>query len=278
MKAEKFSKGIDKLQRAKEKWGLVDDGDVFQTTFNLLQPVVYGGVPAMLKIPLAAEEIRGFRLLACWNGIGAAKVYQYDTDALVMERAMGERSLKQMVLAGQEDEANEIICRVADLLHSGSCNQACGLVPLRVWFRSLGVAAGRYGGWFTTAYETAGQLLDDPLDEVALHGDIHYDNILDSGAGQWIAIDPKGLVGESGFDLANIFCNPNATVASEPERLSKQARFVSGLADMDVKRLLRWIIAWSGLSASWMLEDAVDAQLPMRVGQLAAKELENYSP
>jgi streptomycin 6-kinase len=43
-----------------------------------------------------------------------------------------------------------------------------------------------------------------------------------------------------------------------------------------VKRLLRWIIAWSGLSACWMLEDGVDAQLPMRVGQLAAKELENY--
>jgi streptomycin 6-kinase len=276
MKAEKVRKGFDKLKQAKEKWSLVDDGDAFQTTFNLLQPVVYAGLPAMLKVPLATEEIRGFRLLACWNGVGAAKVYHFDADAVVMERALGERSLKQMVLTGQEDEANGIICRVVDLLHSGSCSKASGLVPLRVWFGSLGLAAGRDGGWFTTAYETASQLLDDPLDEVALHGDIHYDNILDSGSGEWIAIDPKGLVGERGFDLANIFCNPNPAIAGEPERLSRQTRLVSGLANLNVKRLLRWIIAWSGLSACWMLEDGVDAQLPMRVGQLAAKELENY--
>jgi streptomycin 6-kinase len=276
MKAEKLRKGLDKLKRAKQRWDLVDDGDVFQTTFNLLQPVIYKGLPAMLKIPLAAEEIRGFRLMACWNGVGAAKVYQFDADALVMHRATGHRSLKQMVLTGREDEANTIICRVTKLLHSDGCRQTPGLVPLAVWFRSLGVAAARYGGWFTTSFDIAGGLLDEPLDEVALHGDIHYDNILDSGSGEWIAIDPKGLVGERGFDLANIFCNPNPSIAGSPERLSKQARLIADKGGVEVERLLRWVIAWSGLSACWLLEDGQDAQNPLHVGRMARKELENY--
>jgi streptomycin 6-kinase len=276
MKVEKLSKGFHRLKLAKERWGLVDDGEVFQTTFSLLQPVVYAGLPAMIKIPLAAEEIRGFRLMACWNGAASAKVYEFDPDALVMQRAMGARSLRQMVLTGGEDEANAIICRVAGVLHAGGCKATPGLVPLADWFRSLRLAADRDGGWFSIANDTTAQLLDHPLDVVSLHGDIHYDNILDSGSGEWIAIDPKGLVGERSFDFANIFCNPTPDVAGSPGRLRKQVRLVANNAQLDTGRLLRWIIAWSGLSASWLIEDGLDAQLPMHVGQMAAKELENY--
>jgi streptomycin 6-kinase len=33
-------------------------------------------------------------------------------------------------------------------------------------------------------------------------------DVPDFGARGWLAIDPKGLYGERGFDYANIFCNP----------------------------------------------------------------------
>jgi hypothetical protein len=45
-------------------------------------------------------------------------------------------------------------------------------------------------------------------DVVVLHGDMHHENILKFSSRGWLAIDPKGLVGERGFDYANIFCKP----------------------------------------------------------------------
>jgi len=33
----------------------------------------------------------------------------------------------------------------------------------------------------------------------------------------WLAIDPKGLCGERGFDFVNIFCNPDFALATAPD-------------------------------------------------------------
>jgi streptomycin 6-kinase len=240
---------------------------------SLLQPVVAAGQLAMLKVPLKEAEHAGFRLLDAWNGTAAVKVYQYDAEALLMERATGDRSLKRMTLTGREEEVNRIICAVVKQLHAHPCTSVPGLVPLETWFRSLHAAAAREGGFFARAQFIVQQLLAAPLDPVALHGDIHHENILDGGPRGWLAIDPKGLMGERGFDYANIFCNPDLSVAGSPERLSSQVRLIAALSGISVERLLHWIIAWSALMASWMIEDGVDPVLPLTVGPIAEREV-----
>jgi len=45
------------------------------------------------------------------------------------------------------------------------------------------------------------------------------------------------------------------------------------MTGIPLERLLRWVIAWSGLMASWMLEDREDPKLPVLVGELAIREL-----
>jgi streptomycin 6-kinase len=273
---EKLEQALDKLKRAKERWKLRDDGETLSTEVGLLQPVLFEGLPAMLKVPFNAKEGRGFRLLDCWGGIGAVKVYQYNAEALLMERAVGDRSLKKMVFAGQEDQANGIICRVVEQLHASACGSVSDLVPLDEWFESLPRAAEQYGGIFTSSRKIAEALLSNPQDIVALHGDIHYDNILDSGSRGWIAIDPKGLFGERGFDYANIFCNPDLSIAGSPERLSRQVELIAAASSMEGPRLLHWILAWSGLCAAWTLEDGKDPKLPLLVAELALLELKKY--
>jgi streptomycin 6-kinase len=51
--------------------------------------------------------------------------------------------------------------------------------------------------------------------------------VLDFGACGWLAIDPKRLAGERGFDFANIFTNPDL---ADPARLAgrsgKKSRFL----------------------------------------------------
>ena len=49
------------------------------------------GVPAMLKVATEPEERRGADTMIWWGGDGAAHVLAHEGDALLMERAMGQR-------------------------------------------------------------------------------------------------------------------------------------------------------------------------------------------
>ncbi len=257
-----------------ERWNLTPDGDPIITPTSRLLPVRHEGVPAMLKVATHPEERRGGLLMAWWAGQGAARVLAQEGDALLMERAKGDgKSLVEFAKIGRDDEASRIICSTVSKLHTTrACNRP-ELVPLSRWFEGLYPAAAAHGGIFNLSAATATELLATRQSEVVLHGDIHHQNILDFGGRGWLAIDPKGLFGERGFDYANLFCNPDETTATAPGRLAQRVILIAALANIDRKRLLQWIVAWSGLSAAWLLEDGEAPTLPLNVAEIAASEL-----
>lgn len=227
----------------------------------------------MLKIALVPEEKGGGTLMAWWNGSSAARVLARDGDAVLLERATGSKSLTEMACAGGDDEACRIICRVVARLHAPRDFPAPVVVPLTRWFEDLAPAAETHGGILTLCAETARELLAHPQDETVLHGDIHHSNILDFGERGWLAIDPKGLFGERGFDYANLFCNPDSDNALAPGRLARRADTVAAAAGLDRTRLLQWVLAWSGLSAAWMLSDGEAPGHTLQIAFQAAAEL-----
>ena len=251
-------------------WGLIPDGEPIITHSSKLLPVRYQNIPAMLKIAMSAEERAGGKLMIWWEGQGVAKILVHDDNALLMERSTSKQSLVEMVKQDRDEEASRIICSVATKLHAIKNKHAPStLVPLSRWFRSLDNAADHHGGIFNYAAKTAHELLNTPQENVVLHGDIHHGNILDFGVHGWLAIDPKGLFGERGFDFANIFCNPDFDVAIKPGRLQQQVIVVSEAAGLDHKRLMKWILAYAGLSAAWHLEDGTDGKLPIAIANIA---------
>jgi streptomycin 6-kinase len=129
-----------------ERWQLAPDGDPIITRGSRLLPVRVGGVPAMLKIALDAEEKFGGALMSWWGGEGAARVFAHEEDALLMERAEGLSSLLDMALTGRDDEASRIICNVVAQLHAPRLRPPPALVPLSEWFQALRLAAVKYGG------------------------------------------------------------------------------------------------------------------------------------
>lgn len=272
------------MQRAFSRWHLTAGGSAFRTRTSLLQPVFFQGMPAMLKIAECEEERRGAAVIHWWNGEGAVRVLAYADEALLLERIEG-KTLRQTMYKGHEPaasrvldaEASRVLCHVAARLHAHSGPYLPEMMPLPQCFAALAPAAAKQGGILQEAAVLAKALLNTPQDVTALHGDLHHDNILDGGKRGWLAIDPKGLLGERGFDYANLFCNPDYATAMSPGRLERHVDIVCAAAQLEPQRLLAWITAWAGLSAAWHIEDDEAPDTALAVANAAFHALGNGS-
>lgn len=262
------------------RWNLTADGEPIATRAADILPVLKDGRPAMLKLSHGADERLGGELMEWWGGIGAAQVLARDGEALLMERAMGPASLSEMARSGQDDEACRILCAVAAQLHITRLKPVPDLMPLAEWFGDLWPAADRHGGILARSAETACSLLARPREVGVLHGDLHHGNVLDFGARGWLAIDPKHLIGERGFDFANIFTNPDLADPSQPVatqrgRFARRLDVVTAASGLERQRLVSWVLAWAGLSAAWFLcDDNPLAEIGLQIAALAVAELD----
>ncbi len=233
----------------------------------------------MLKLTIDGEERQAAALMDWWGGRGAARVLCREDNVCLLERATGTARLSEMARLGRDDDAVRILCSVVEQLHVPRAQPPPGLVPLSHWFHDLEPAATTHGAVLTRCAETARVLLTEPLDIHVLHGDLHHGNVLDFATRGWLAIDPKGLLGERGFDFANIFLNPDLAmpetpVATIPAVLEQRLAIVTHAASLQRRRLLQWILAWTGLSAAWLLNDGMAAPVNQQIAELVAAELD----
>lgn len=254
------------------RWNLEPDGKPFGTRSSDLFPVRQAGLPAILKIARESEERRGGRLMAWWQGEGAARVLAEDDGVLLLERVTGPRSLAAMVHSGQDDEATRILCIAANRLHGHHAPMPVDLVPLVDWFAPL-LKVDSPTGLIAEGQAVARELLADQREIVALHGDIHHGNILDGEEHGWIAVDPKGLLGDRVFDFVNILRNPDDATALVPARFTRQVEVIAEAAGLDRVRLLRWTVAFASLSAVWILEEGDHPASDLAVAEMAKAAL-----
>ncbi len=85
-------------------------------------------------------------------------------------------------------------------------------------------------------------------------------------------------MGERAFDFANIFTNPDLSdpepaVAIIRETFERRLDIVTMQAALERPRLLRWIVAWAGLSAAWMPEDGASPCISLCVAELGLASL-----
>ena len=259
------------FDRYLERWQLSIDGEPVHTHSSDLLPVLRRGRPAMLKIARCSEELRGYLLMTWWDGNGTAPILEHDGPALLMERAAGQSSLAELARSSRDDDATRIICNIAARLHSHAAAPPPEAVPLSAWFAEL-VDGSAASGLLAAAASTATGLLATQRDVVVLHGDLHHDNVLDFGGGGWRAIDPKGLLGERAFDFVNILRNPDLETATAPGRFARQASVIADEAGVDRERLIRWVVAFSGLSAVWLLTEGDSPELDLAMLKIVEAE------
>lgn len=271
------------LQALLRDWRLGPDGPLRDSGHAKLLPVRRDGAAMMLKWTEELAELRGFEQLQAWQGGGAVPVLARRGNALLMARASGGQDLAHMARAGQDEAALRLLCRQAQRLHRVA--PPPGLLPLAEWFAELWPMAEAHPV-LAESRDMARALLARAEAPVSLHGDLHHGNLLDFN-GAWLVIDPKGLIGPAEFDFAVMFANPDLDdpsqpVAVLPGRCDARLALVARETGFAPQHLLRWILAWSGLSAAWFMGDAqVDHDrlaVDLHVMAWASARLRDQSP
>ena len=245
------------LEAALTRWSLGDPQRVAETaTSDVYRVRRPDGTSAALKLlkPYGADEIEGARYMQWCDGAGAARIIAIDGLTILMEWLDGA-PLGDLPRAGRDEDATVILCDVARQLHQP--RGPASFKPLRQQFDAL--FTGDPSMWPIThlplaqrAMAIAEELFATAPAPVPLHGDLHHDNIMGSTRG-WLAIDPKGLLGDPAYDLANAFRNPYGAddLVRRPERIDRLAEIFAERLGLDRIRLLRWAAAHCALSACW---------------------------
>ncbi|WP_217898977.1 aminoglycoside phosphotransferase family protein [Oceanicola sp. 22II-s10i] len=212
-----------------------------------------------------ANEGPGLDWLAARDGRGAVRLLRRAGRAVLMEWAPGP-SLGDLSRTGQDMAASRHLLDVAQAVHAGSAGDLRGLPDLGDWFAALlklAVApdcpvSAAADLW--RARDLARGLLASQRDVIALHGDLHHDNVRHGPRG-WLAFDAKGVRGERAYELANAFRNPKGAerLQRDPARIAACADLWSAGLGVARGRLLDWAAAKCALSIVWRARGPVAA-------------------
>jgi len=249
-----FTPAAGVLRECRERWGVIADG-AFASSYGYVEPVrTADGTPAVLRLgPPDGLELDA---LEWFSGRGGVRV-------LALDRPRGA-ALLERALPGTRLPAGEDGIAVAAGVMRALWRPPDGAPPfptVREWGRAL---SGRPAARFA-------ELCDSMADPVVLHGDLHHDNILDAGAGRWVAIDPKGVIGEPAYETGALLRNPRPAllVADDPERvLRRRSAQLAEALDLDLQRVREWAYVQAELSAAWHVEDGEDPAFARAVAEL----------
>lgn len=96
-------------------------------------------------------------------------------------------------------------------------------------------------------------------DEYALHGDLHHDNILASNSGEYIVIDPKGVIDVRILDLPRFILNEleDKVMETDKQKIINIINYLSHKLNMNPNHLTMAFAIESLLSITWTLQDMV---------------------
>ncbi|MFD3334975.1 aminoglycoside phosphotransferase family protein [Streptomyces sp. NPDC058700] len=190
------------------RWGLRVTGPSMYGVASLVLPVerVADGTRAALKMQLLDEETEGEPIgLRAWDGDGVVRLLDHDpgNGTMLLERLDDARPLTSLT------DTREALGVVAGLLARLTA------VPAPPGLRTLGdIAAGmlaevpdaavRLGARDAAVLRDCAAAVREVAGESGgrlLHWDLHLGNVLAGGREPWLAIDPKPLAGDPGFEL-----------------------------------------------------------------------------
>lgn len=251
------------------RWSITVGPPVDGLSYNYVAPAVdVQGGALMFKLgvpnPELMTEIEALRI---YDGRGCVQLLAADPErgALLLERLEPGATLRAHV--DDDEQATSIAAGVMQRLwrqippehpFPSVARWATGLDRLRNRFD--GTTGPLPAALVVRAEDLFRELIASMAEPVLLHGDLHHDNILAAQREPWLAIDPKGVVGEPAYEVGALLRNPFPEILSMPQPARTLGRRVDQLSSelgFDRDRILGWALAQAVLSAWWCLEDHV---------------------
>ncbi len=257
------------LEECARRWSLTLAAPYSNLTFNYVAlAVMSDGTEAVLKAGVPNKELRSeTAALRVFDGRGSVHLLASDPDAglLLLERLRPGAVLTDRADEAHDDEATTIAASVMRGLRRPA-PPGHDFPTVADWGEGFARLRARFGGGTgplpTAQVEEAealfAELLASSAPPVLLHGDLHHDNILSAERQPWLAIDPKGVVGEPAYEVGALLRNlwPDRHAHRNPARLLERRlhRLAEELA-LDPARVRGWAVSQAVLSAWWCIED-----------------------
>lgn len=236
----------------------------FMLSYNYVCPAERAdGSSAVLKVEFTAEKARTeYEALKIFNGAGAVKIIEEDSEskALLLERAFSGTSLKSIK---DDKKRTSIMIDVMKKLRKPAPKNHEFLF-IEDWGESFKRHRKQFNGGvgpfekqlFDKAEKTFFDLAESQKEKVLLHGDLHHGNILVTEREPYLAIDPKGIIGEAEYEVGAMLRNElpkdkkvaKKTLDQRINQLSEGLRY-------DKKRIRQWAFSQAVLAAVWVFED-----------------------
>ena len=206
------------------------------------------------------DEWNSGRMLEAFDGQGMARVYEHIEGALLLERLAPATSLSTLVVAGRDEEATSIIADVISRIKvtdgPASTPTARELARGFDWYRKTGDTQIPQR-LLDKAERIYNDLADSQTATRLLHGDLQHYNIVHDAKRGWIAIDPKGIVGELEYEIGASLRNPYEAPAifTAPKIIERRIKQFQSALELDGDRILGWGYSQAVLSAIWGVED-----------------------
>ena len=259
---------LDELPRRiaeyERRWDLRVMPPFDNLSYNYAAPAAgLDGVPSVLKICYGGREVETEMAALRLAGDGMVRLLREDPadHAMLLQRAVPGDML---IDHPDDEEATRIAAGVMAALWLPA--PAHHPFPtISDWGQGFARMRRRYDGGTGPlpaeltgrAERLYGELVATSAEPVVLHGDLHHYNILRDHDG-WLAIDPKGVVGEPAFEIGALMRNRLPSLgndAAATDILTRRIRVVAEVTGLDADRMRRWTIAQALLSVWWSIED-----------------------
>lgn len=267
--AEWVRKLPDLIAQCERRWSLSLLSPFPGLWYNYVSPARRrDGSDAVLKVCYPDREFRTeVEALRLYDGRGAVQMLDFDLDwgVILLEHISPGTML---VTVDDDAEATSIAAEVMKQIWR-PVPEVHPFPTVRDWGKGFTRMRAHFGGtsgpFPEKLTDEAERLFDDLLASmdtpVVLHGDLHHYNILAAQRQPWLAIDPKGVVGEPAYETGALLRNPDPAYYASPDASLIARRRIHQLAEelgMDRERIQAWGVAQAVLSAWWSIEDGGD--------------------
>jgi len=220
-----------------------------------------------------SDETNSADVIRSFDGKGMVRVIDRCEGALLLERLVPGTSLVDLALAGDDKSATGILAQVIETMDSPPPPSRCPSVE--DWGRAFdrylqGSNESIAKALVEEAQRTYLSLCESQTRRRLLHGDLHHANVLFDATRGWLAIDPKGVVGEVEYEIGAALRNPidHPELYASTKIVKRRLDRFEETLKLDRHRALRWAFAQAVLSAIWSTEDGEDSRHVLKLAEV----------